>query len=48
MENIEKEYNGIWSIDEDEIAELEKQIEIISQEEEFYEDLIAKAKYESI
>lgn len=48
MQNIDKEYDGIWSITEDDVTELEKLIEIYNQEEEFYDDLIAKAKYESI
>ncbi|XP_055309300.1 augmin complex subunit dgt3 [Sitodiplosis mosellana] len=44
MDKIAKEYNGIWSVNEDDIVEVEKRIEIATQEEEFYDDLIAKAK----
>ncbi|XP_031636892.1 augmin complex subunit dgt3 [Contarinia nasturtii] len=43
-ENISREFDGIWSINEDEIAELEQLIDVVSQEDEFYDDLIAKAK----
>lgn len=44
MEKISRKFEGIWSVDEDEIAELEQLIDIVSQEDEFYDDLIAKAK----
>lgn len=44
MDNIADEYEGIWSISEDDIVELEKHIKIISQKEEEFDDLIAKAK----
>lgn len=44
-DKIAKEYDGIWSINEDDIAELEKNIEIATQEDELYDDLIAKAKW---
>lgn len=46
MDKIAKDYDGIWSINEDDIAEMMKLIEIDMQEEEFYEDLIANTKYE--
>lgn len=46
MDKIAKEYDGIWSINEDDIAEVEKLIEIAAQEEEFYDDLIANTKYD--
>lgn len=48
MANIAKEYDGIWSISEDDIAELETQIEIIGKKEEYFDDLIAKTKLDSI
>lgn len=44
MANIGDEYEGIWSISDDDITELEKQIEIIGKKEEYFDDLIAKAK----
>lgn len=46
MDKIAKDYDGIWSINEDDIAEMMELIEIDMQEEEFYEDLIANTKYE--
>lgn len=44
MSKIAGEYDGIWSISEDDIVELEKQIEIISKKEEYFDDLVAKTK----
>lgn len=46
MDKIAKEYDGIWSINEDELAEMMELIEIDMQEEEFYDDLIANTKYD--
>lgn len=46
MDKIAKKYDGIWSINEDDIDELDKNIEIATQEEELYDDLVAKAKWE--
>lgn len=46
MDKIAKEYDGIWSINEDDIAEVEKLIEIAAQEEEFFDDLIVNTKYD--
>lgn len=44
MDKIAKEYDGIWSINENDIAEVEKLIEIATQEEELYDDLYTKTK----
>lgn len=44
MDKIAKEYDGIWSINDDEIAKVEKLIEISIQEEDFYDDLIVNTK----
>ena len=46
MDKIAKKYDSIWSINEDDIDELDKNIEIATQEEELYDDLVAKAKWE--
>lgn len=48
LNKIANEYAGIWSVGRDELDDLEKMIEIISQEEDLFDDLIAKTKYDSI
>lgn len=44
MNKIANEYPGIWLVSKDETSHLEKMIEIISQEEELTDELIAKSK----
>lgn len=44
MDEIAKEYGDIWSITENIIFDLDKQIEMVNQEEEFLDDLIIKAR----
>lgn len=44
MDKIGREYEGIWSITEKTISDLDKQIELVNQEEDFFEDLIIRAR----
>lgn len=43
-EKIAKQYEGIWSISNDDIVNLEKEIEINSQIEECYDELNTRSK----
>lgn len=44
MDNIAKQYDGIWLNTEDKISDLNDAIDIESQKEEQFDNLIAKTK----
>lgn len=45
MDNIAKQYEGIWLMTEDKISDLRDAVDIESQKEEQLDYLIAKTKY---
>lgn len=44
MDHIAKEYDGIWSINDDKITEFQQLIDIANKEEEYYDDVVNKTK----